>query len=355
MTSSEAGGTKTVDGYWLQRFRVAVWLKLWKIPGVGRWLVYTLWCVMALVLTTAVVTPRGVRVSGWWIPVAVFLVCGAAMAALWMLNEADVRRRYRAALTGLCPAQQISALCAPVVGPAPTDPAVLAATMRVNAVVRRGGRATGQRRYAWLIGVWVAVGALQFVVGNIRLGVIFVILVAWAATALGWRRFSRPRLEARFAVLRRAAVAAGVDLDAAEADPALGSTARGRRLQVVVSAAVVVVMMAGVFVSNEWALRPCRVADRAIAYVWDNRGTLFPEQPAAVGSHAKYQELADQLHVFAQQTQARVVRDRLVQIAEAAQKMVLWGGESTPGGQRAILGLGATIADEERAVRAVCS
>jgi hypothetical protein len=294
---------------------------MWARLVVAPW--WALWLVNATTFTVTVFAIcvlgfPGFAASGWTWPVLSVLGFSLVITALMILARRPMQQSYARTVDGLNLPQRSQAIKALRRGEVPSDPAVLAAAIRLGnltmAYQRRVPR--WQKRLAWCVPVlWAMAGVLAFVGNNARGGLTWGVLALWIVARLAWALRKARRLPGHLELLRSAADSSPQALSAlAEAhDSAAPPPSLRFRLAV---AAVVAVGVAGAVYVQVRPSRDCRTADAVVGYIHAHPDMLDSTliTPGGPGLD-KYQDWSDQLVAYSRQVSAPDLAPHLHRIA----------------------------------------
>lgn len=234
---------------------------------------------------SASLIPLGVGGYRWWAPIIGFsLLVGLSIGALTAWMEQGVAASFAAVLDGLSTHQRRQVATVWRRGPAPTDPAVLIAVLRLHDLLHRYRQANRKRRVVGVVLVVIATAMLvaaaivdrhavsPSAVTFLLLGVLMV--AAPTAASLRSRR-QEPRLAAL-----RATAQADPGVAAAVAQPAQAATplTRAQRVGGTVAAVVLaVVYVVALQVAMAYSPRrtACRAVDAVVSEIYRDRDSLF--------------------------------------------------------------------------------
>lgn len=127
-------------------------------------------------------------VLNWPWGTVVFVLVALGVAALLTWRSQTARLPYAAQVEGLTPAQRKAAIRATTAGPAPEDPEVLKAALRLGQVYLDQQK-TNRRRYQVLMGVLVAIALFLLVVAAVEgdaWGLVYPIIVLVVVPLTRW-------------------------------------------------------------------------------------------------------------------------------------------------------------------------
>jgi hypothetical protein len=301
-----------------------MWARLVVAPWWVLWLVNAAIFTVTLVAICALGFP-GFADSGWTWPVLSVLGFSLVATALITLARWPTQQSYARTVDGLNPPQRAQAANALRRGEVPSDPAVLAAAIRIGnlsaAYQRRVPR--WQRRLAWCVPVlWVLAGVLAFVGNNWRGGLTWSALALWIALRLVWASRKARRLPQRLELLRSAADSSPQAVsvlaeahDSAAPPPSL-------RLRIAL-AAFVAVAVAGALYVRVHPSRDCSTADAVVGFIHAHPEMLDSTliTPGGPGLD-KYRDWSDQLVAYSPQVSAPELAPHLHRIAELSASAV---------------------------------
>jgi hypothetical protein len=294
-----------------------MWARLVVAPWWVRWLVNAATFTVALVAICVLGFP-GFASAGWTWPLLSVLAFSVVATALIARARRPIQQSYARTVDGLNLSQRSQAVQALRRGEVPSDPAVLAAAIRIGnlsmAYQRRVPR--WQRRVAWCVPVlWVAAGVLAYVGNNTRGGLIWSALALWIAARLLRASQRARRLPQRLELLRSAADSSPAALsvlaeahDSAAPPPSL-------RFRIAFAVFVAVAVAGGVYVQVRPS-RDCRTADAVVGFIHAHPDMLDSTliTPGGPGLD-KYQDWSDQLVAYSRQASAPDLAPHLHRIA----------------------------------------
>jgi hypothetical protein len=297
-----------------------MWARLVVAPWWVLWLVNAATFTVTL-LAICVLGFPGFAASGWTWPLLAVLGFSVVVTALLTLARRPIQQSYAPTVTGLNLTQRSQAVKALRRGEVPSDPAVLAAAIRIGnlsaAYRRRVPR--WQKRLAWCVPVlWLVAGVLAFVGDNARGGLTWSALALWIAARLLWASHKARRLPQRLELLRSAADSSPQALsvlaeahDSAAPPPSL-------RFRIVYAAFVAVAVAGGLVAVYLQAPHSgdCRTADAVVGFIHARPDMLDSTliTPGGPGLD-KYLDWSDQLGAYSQQASAPDLAPHLHRIA----------------------------------------
>jgi hypothetical protein len=295
---------------------------MWARLVVAPW--WVLWLVNATTFTVTVFAIcvlgfPGFVASGWTWPVLAVLGFSVVMTALMTLARRPMQQSYARTVDGLTLPQRSEAIKALRRGEVPSDPAVLAAAIRIGDLTTTYQRRVPrwQKRLAWCVpALWVLAGVLAFVGSNARGGLTWGVLALWIAARLAWASHKARRLPGHLALLHSAADSSPQALSAL-AD-ARDSAAPPPSLRIrLAAAAVVAVGIAGVVYVQVRPHGECRTADAVVGFIHAHPDMLDSTliTPGGPGLD-KYQDWSDRLVAYSHQVSAPDLAPHLKRIAE---------------------------------------
>lgn len=299
-----------------------MWARLVVAPWWVHWLLNAAVFAVTLSVLCALGFPALVT-YGW--PWPVLWVFSLIVAALLTRARRPAQQSFARIVQGLNLEQRSSVVRALHAGEAPSDPAVLAAAIRVGDLTTAYLRRVPpwQRRLAWVVPLLaVAAGMLEIVGHNARLGLIWVVLALLVAARLAWATRTARRLPHRLELLRSAAPASPLALSALEHSDDSPAAPPGLRYRIAVVVAMAVAAGAAGALAGYLQDRPshdCRTADAAVNYIHAHPDMLDPWliMPGGPGLDA-YRDWSDQLVAYSRQASAPELAPHLHRIAELA-------------------------------------
>lgn len=295
------------------RLVVAPWWVLWLVNAATFTVTLVAICVLGL---------PGLAASGWTWPLLSVLGFSVIVTALITMARRPIQQSYARTVAGLSLSQRSQAVGALRRGEAPSDPAVLAAAIRIGnlsmAYQRRVAR--WQKRVAWCVPLlWVLAGVLAFIGNNPRGGLTWTALALLVAARMAWASQKARRLPQRLELLRSAAALSPQALSAlADAHDAAAPPPSVRfRLAF---AAVVAIAVTGAIVAvyqQGQPSRDCRTANAVVGFIHAHPDMLDASliNPGGPGLD-KYQDWSDQLISYSQQVSAPDLAPHLHRIAK---------------------------------------
>ncbi len=295
------------------RLVVAPWWVLWLVNAATFTVTLVVICVLGF---------SGFAALGWTWPLLSVLGFSVVTTALITLSRRPIQRSYARTVAGLSLPERSQAVRALRRGEAPSDPAVLAAAIRIGnlsmAYQRRVPR--WQKRLAWCVPLlWVVAGVLEFIGNNPRGGLTWIALALLVAARMAWASQKARRLPQRLDLLRSAAALSPQVLSAlADAhDPAAPPPSLRFRLAF---ATLVSIAVAGAIVAvyqQGQPSRDCRTANAVVGFIHAHPDMLDASliTPGGPGLD-KYQDWSDQLIAYSHEVSAPDLAPHLHRIAE---------------------------------------
>ncbi|GLE50629.1 hypothetical protein [Mycobacterium montefiorense] len=286
-----------------------------------------LWLVNAATFTVTlgaicVLGFSGFASCGWTWPLLSVLGFSVIATALITLSRRPVQQSYARTVAGLSRAQRSQAVGALRRGEAPSDPAVLAAAIRIGnlsmAYQRRVPR--WQKRLAWCVPLlWVVAGVLEFIGNNARGALTWSALALLVAARMAWASQRARRLPQRLELVRSAAALSPPALSALADTQDSAAPPPSRRFRLAF-AAVVAVAVAGAIVAvyqQGQPSRDCRTANAVVGFIHAHPDMLDSTliNPGGPGLD-KYQDWSDRLIAYSQQVSAPDLAPHLRRIAK---------------------------------------
>ncbi len=297
---------------------------MWARLVVAPW--WVLWLVNAATFTVTLVAIcvlgfSGFAASGWTWPLLSVLGFSVVATLLITLSRRPIQQSYAQTVAGLSLPQRSQAVRAPRRGEVPSDPAVLAAAVRIGnlsmAYHRRVSR--WQKRLAWCVPLlWVVAGVLGFIGNNARGGLTWIALALLVAARMAWASQKARRLPQRLELLRSAAALSPQALSAL-ADAHDSAAPPNLRLRLAY-AAVVIIAVAGAIVAvyqQGQPTRDCRTANAVVGFIHAHPDMLDSSliTPGGPGLD-KYQDWSDQLIAYSREVSAPDLAPHLHRIGE---------------------------------------
>lgn len=304
-----------------------MWARLVVAPWWVHWLLNAAILAVTLSVLGAFVFP-GLMALGWAWPLLSLVAFSLIVTALLTRARRPVQQSYARIVAGLNLEQRSNVVRALRTGEAPSDPAVLAAAIRVGdlsaAYLRRVP--PWQRRLAWLVPLLAAAAAvLEFVGHDARLGLVWAALALLVAIRLGRTTRAARQLPQRLELLRSAANSSPQALSALRHPHDSPAAPAGLRYRIAV---VVVAVAAGAAGGMAGYLqgRPshdCRTADAAVNYIHAHPDMLDPWliTPGGPGLD-EYRDWSDQLVAYSHRVSAPELAPHLRRIAELSTNAV---------------------------------
>jgi hypothetical protein len=233
-----------------------------------------------------------------------------------------IQQSYARTVTGLDLSQRLQAVKALRGGEVPSDPAVLAAAVRVGnlsmAYLRRVP--SWQRKFVWVVpALWATAGVLEFVGRDVRAGLTWTGLALLIAVRMARAMHRGRRLPERLALLRTAADSSPQALALLAEAHDTAAPPPGLRFRLASTAVVVVGVAAGVFAVYQQGQpsRDCRTANTVVGFIHDHPDMLDASliSPGGPGLD-KYQDWSDRLAAYSRQASAPDLAPHLHRIAE---------------------------------------
>ncbi|OBA59459.1 hypothetical protein A5647_17590 [Mycobacterium sp. 1100029.7] len=301
------------------RLVVAPWWVLWLVNAATFTVTMSVICVLGL---------PGFAASGWTWPLLSVLFFSVIVTGLATRARRPIQQSYARTVTGLELAQRSEAAKALRRGEVPSDPAVLAAAIRLGELSMAYQRRIPQwqRWVAWGVPIlWVVAGALEFVGTDARAGFTWGALAVLVGARLAWAAHKARRLPQRLALLRSAADSSPPALSAlAEAQDAIAPPP-SLRFRLAFATVVAIAVAGGVAAVYQQGrpTRDCRTADAAVNYIHAHPDMLDASliNPGGPGLD-KYQDWSDQLATYSRQVSAPDLAPQLQRIAGLAARAV---------------------------------
>jgi hypothetical protein len=304
---------------------------MWARLVVAPW--WVLWLVNAATFTVTlgaicVLGFSRVGASGWTWPLLSIAVFSVVATALITLSRRPIQQSYARTVAGLDLPQRAQAVGALRRGEVPSDPAVLAAAIRIGdlsmAYRRRVPR--WQKWVAWCVPLlWVVGGVLGFVGNDARAGLTWTALALLIAARMAWASHKARRLPGRLELLRSAADSSPQALSAladAHDSTAPPPSPRFRLALAAVVAVAVAGAIAAVYQQGQPS-RDCRTANAVVGFIHAHPDMLDASliNPGGPGLD-KYQQWSDQLVAYSQQVSAPDLAPHLRRIAKISSDAV---------------------------------
>ncbi|ORV47963.1 hypothetical protein AWC05_05140 [Mycobacterium florentinum] len=294
---------------------MAPWWVLWLVNAATFTVTLSVICGLGL---------PGFAASGWTWPLLSVLVFSVIVTALMTRARRPIQQSYARTVTGLDLAQRSQAVKALRRGEVPSDPAVLAAAIRLGDLsMAYGRRVPGwQRRAAWSVpALWVVAAVLEFVGNNARAGLTWSALALLMAARMAWAIHKARPLPARLELLRSAANASPQALALlAQANDSVAPPP-GLRYRIAFAVVVIAAVLAGVFAvyQRDQPSRDCRTANAVVGFIHEHPEMLDASliTPGGPGLD-KYRDWSDQLVAYSQQVSAPELAPHLHRIAKIA-------------------------------------
>lgn len=298
-----------------------MWARLVVAPWWVLWLVNAATFAITLSVIFGLGLP-GVGAAGWAWPLLSVLLFSLIVTALLTRARRPIQQSYARTVTGLDLAQRSQAVKALRRGEVPSDPAVLAAAIRIGDLSMAYHRRVPawQRRVSWVVpALWVVAAVLEFIGNDARAGLTWSGLALLVAARMAWATHKVRQLPGRLQLLRSAADSSPQALSVlAEAhDSAAPPPNRRFRLAFVV---VVVIAVAGAVFAvyrQGQPSRDCRTADAVVGFIHEHPDMLDASliTPGGPGLD-KYQDWSDRLVAYSQQVSAPDLAPHLHRIAK---------------------------------------
>jgi hypothetical protein len=253
-------------------------------PFWALWLANAAITVAVFAVIAVAVFPKFPTAAAWpWNVVAV-VAAGLIFGLLTTMDQRPMRRGYDAALVGLDRRQRTLAIKAVRGNDIPSDPAVLAAAVRVAALhttyLSRLLKTQKPIRW-WLPPLWMVIAALQFCTHKPRMGAFYLAFAVYFGAYFVLVAYQAKRLPPRVTQLRDAA-AALPEAQAALADTADGALTPSRPkliIWIIVAGMLACFALAEYFWGTPWGHQ---TPAQAVAVVRDLRTQGGPAAPTAV-------------------------------------------------------------------------
>ncbi|CDO87651.1 hypothetical protein AWC29_27740 [Mycobacterium triplex] len=298
-----------------------MWARLVVAPWWVLWLVNAATFTIALSVICGLGLP-GFAASGWIWPLLSVLMFSVIVTALTTPARRPIQQSYARTVTGLDLAQRSQAVKALRGGEVPSDPAVLAAAIRIGdlSMAYRRRVPVWQRRVAWAVPVlWVVAAVLEFVGNDMRAGLTWSGLALLVAARMARVIDKARRLPGRLEVLRAAADASPQALAVLAQAHDTAAPPPGLRFRLALAAVVIVAVFAGVFAVYQQAQpsRDCRTADAVVNYIHANPEMLDASLIAPGGPGLnRYRDWSDRLVGYSRQVSAPDLAPHLQRIAK---------------------------------------
>ena len=304
-----------------------MWARLVVAPWWVRWLVSALVFAVVLFAMFAGVIP-GFVTTGWlWLLLSV-VGFSLIMTALMTLAQRPVFQSYVPAVAGLSLPQRKQAVRALRRGEAPSDPQVLAATIRIGSLSMAYHRRVPdwQRKVAWCVpALWIVAGILQFVGHNLG-GLTWMGLAVLIGARLARTSYRMRRLPERLEFLHAAAESSPQALSTLAQGNDSVAAPPGLKFRLA-SVAVVLVAVTAAAVAVYLRARPspdCRTADSVVDFIHAHPDMLNPQLITAGGPGVdEYQSWSDQLVAYSRPASSPDLAAHLQRIA-AFSKDAVW-------------------------------
>jgi hypothetical protein len=300
-------------------------LRLLSAPWWIRWIVITCLFAFFMALVPLLAAPELVRALRWPWAVVLLAVTSGLVGALYAAVTQPHHRVYLAAMEGLSATDRQQAVNAIRRGGVPAKPTVLRTAIRLSLLSStRRSFATRQLVAAVLVVVvWIGIAILDFVIGDMRQGVFWLVVAVIFGAATFWDRQRRQRMQRNVDALRAAATERPGVLDSTEISE--GDKASLRRANRIWAVGVIVILVG--FVGVVYVLSrtspDCRVGRTVIVYLNDHKNFMDPTLIGANGPPlAEYQNWSNQLRGFANVTSDQTVASDVRRISELSAQAV---------------------------------
>jgi hypothetical protein len=302
-----------------------MWIRWITMPWSLRWLLTSVVLLSFYGgITLAQVLEHPARLPAWLAPavIGVCLLGGALGAANQQMRTAP----YRAVLSGLTADQRRELAAAIKPGSLPTDPAILAAAVRIRSMAR----AERARRPIWQSWAVISLGMgyaawLMTMPGGLAVATGLLVVEALCAVLLLWGQARRHRTEPRWDALAAAAVAnpsAAAMLTAARDVPV---NRDWRRWATLIAAAAVIGAGYGAtnFATRSAQIAECRLAANVVNYIAENKELLDSDRlTAKQPPQSAYQQWATQLESEKDAAQGKAFGTDVARISDLAAQIV---------------------------------
>ncbi|MEE3062617.1 MAG: hypothetical protein VYA67_01450 [Actinomycetota bacterium] len=295
------------------RLVVAPWWVLWLVNAATFTITLSVICGLGL---------PGFAASGWAWPLLSVLLFSVIVTALLTRARRPIQQSYARTVTGLDLAQRSQAVKALRRGEVPTDPAVLAAAVRIGELSMAYQRRVPvwQRRVAWIVPVlWGVAAVLEFLGNDARAGLTWSALASLVAARMAWATHKARQLPTRVAILRSAADSSPQTLSVLAGAHDCAAPPPDRRFRLSFAVVVVIAVAGAVFAVYEQGgpSRDCRTADAVVGFIHEHPGMLDASliTPGGPGLD-KYQDWSDRLVAYSQQASAPDIAQHLQRIAK---------------------------------------
>lgn len=298
-----------------------MWARLVVAPWWVLWLVNAATFTVTLSVICGLGFP-GFAASGWTWPLLSVLVFSVIVTALLTRARLPIQQGYARTVTGLNLAQRSQAVKALRRGEIPSDPAVVAAAVRIGNLSMAYQRRVParQRRLAWGVPVlWVVAAVLEFVGNDVRAGLTWSGLALLVAARMAWAMHNASRLPARLELLRSAADASPPALSTLAEAHDFPAAPPGLRFRIAAAVVVVIAVSAGVFAvyQQNQPSRDCRTANAVVGFIHEHPDMLDAALIAPGGPGLdKYRDWSDRLVAYSQQVSAPDLAPHLQRIAK---------------------------------------
>ncbi|MDT5013051.1 MAG: hypothetical protein QOH57_4668 [Mycobacterium sp.] len=301
-------------------------LRLLASPVWIRWTFVTCLFAITIALVATLAAPRLLHALPWPWPVGLLAGTSVALGGLWAVATQPQHRLCLEVLQGVSNEDRHRVVNAIRQGDVPDDPAVLGAAIRLSRLsVPRPGLAKRQLVFGVVAVVaWVAIAVFDFVIGDLRQGVLWLAVAVMFSAASGWDRQRRRRVQRNVQALRAAAAQSPGESAFADAQSDKLETSLRRATRVWAVGAVVI--LAGALSLTYVLVRTnpdCLVGRDVIFYLNDRKTMMDANLLTPAGPPLReYQVWSDQLREYASKVSDDAVARHVERIAELATQAV---------------------------------